>query len=220
VTRVRASNFKSFHELDVRLDNLNVLIGANASGKSNLVQLFRFVRDIVESGLENAVSIQGGPQYLRNLNCGAEDQVTIELSLDHNVEDPPPFIRNDGASGVSRSRYRFSLAFRGPHLTVAEDELCLYLTTDSDTVTLKLVDWAYQTEGDTGGLIGPFWPKAPHDGRHPTLLLEHQGLRSLLPSLETLRSIGIYDIESKGPKTGVLFGALLSKTGQTCSKTR
>jgi len=69
LTRVRALNFKSFTQLDIRLDNLNVLIGANASGKSNFVQVFAFVRDIVESGLENAISIQGGAQYLRNMNC-------------------------------------------------------------------------------------------------------------------------------------------------------
>jgi predicted ATPase len=36
LTRVRAWNFKSFRELDIRLDPLNILIGANASGDRKL----------------------------------------------------------------------------------------------------------------------------------------------------------------------------------------
>ena len=91
LTHVRASNFKSFRELDIRLDNLNVLIGANASGKSNFVQLFTFVRDIVESGLENAISIQGGVQYLRNMHCGADDKLMIELSVEGEPAIQPSF---------------------------------------------------------------------------------------------------------------------------------
>ncbi|RMI06729.1 MAG: DUF2813 domain-containing protein, partial [Calditrichaeota bacterium] len=42
-TRIEIHNFKSFDELSVNLDRFNVLVGANASGKSNFVQIFRFL---------------------------------------------------------------------------------------------------------------------------------------------------------------------------------
>ncbi len=210
LTSIRAKNFKSFKELDIRLDNLNVLIGANASGKSNFVQLFAFVRDIVVSGLENAISIQGGAKYLRNLNCGEDDPLTIELSIEHDSNDPVPFLLESGPSRVIRSWYRFSLTFRGGRGVVAEDELKLQRSSESQSspgdVTVKRVNGRYDTEGNTG-LVGPMWPSSiQEDVRHPELLIEHQGLRALLPSLNGLRSIEAYDIASKEPKTAVLFG--------------
>jgi len=57
VKRIRVTNFKSFKELDVEFGKLSVLIGANASGKSNVIQIFEFLRDVANSGLNNTVSM-------------------------------------------------------------------------------------------------------------------------------------------------------------------
>ena len=57
IKRIKVSNFKSFKELDLELGNFNVVIGANASGKSNFVQIFKFIRDINDLGLDNAISL-------------------------------------------------------------------------------------------------------------------------------------------------------------------
>jgi predicted ATPase len=65
--KLEAHNFKSFRDLSVELGQLTVLIGANASGKSNFVQLLQFLHNIADYGLDNAVSIQGGNEYLTNL---------------------------------------------------------------------------------------------------------------------------------------------------------
>ena len=46
IRRIQVENFKSYRNLDVTLGRLNVLIGANASGKSNFVEIFRFLHDI------------------------------------------------------------------------------------------------------------------------------------------------------------------------------
>src|ERR1700689_175053 len=153
LTSIRAENFKSFRNLDIQLDNLNVLIGANASGKSNFVQLFTFLRDVVESGLENAISIQGGPQYLRNINCDAGANVTIELSVEPDPGDPPSPIISDQDSRVVRCSYRFSLAFNGArNVVVAEDELRVErlgsaLTANSNIFVIKRVGEQYLMEG-------------------------------------------------------------------------
>ncbi|MDE0086191.1 MAG: AAA family ATPase [Candidatus Poribacteria bacterium] len=67
ITKIEISNFKSFENLSIHLNDFNLLVGANASGKSNFVQAFQFLRDIVNHGLENAISLQGGVEYLRNI---------------------------------------------------------------------------------------------------------------------------------------------------------
>jgi predicted ATPase len=214
LTSIRAENFKSFGNLDLLLDNLNVLIGANASGKSNFVQLFTFIRDIVESGLENAISIQGGSQYLRNIHSDPGANVTIELSVEPDPGDPPsPFI-SDQDSRVVRCSYRFSLAFNGArNVTVAQDELRVERLGSASTAkpnafAIKRVGEQYQMEGDPdpfGTLLKDSLEARKGQARRPMLLIEHEILRLMLP-LNGLKLIATYDIDSKGPKTAVLFG--------------
>jgi len=43
ITRVRARNFRSLRDVDISLSPLNVLAGPNMGGKSNVLDLFRFV---------------------------------------------------------------------------------------------------------------------------------------------------------------------------------
>ncbi|MGA3039756.1 MAG: AAA family ATPase [Bryobacteraceae bacterium] len=43
ITRVRARNFKSLRDVDISLGLLNVLVGPNMGGKSNVLDLFRFL---------------------------------------------------------------------------------------------------------------------------------------------------------------------------------
>ena len=80
IRRLKVSNFRSFNELDVELGDFNVLIGANASGKSNFVEVFRFLRDIRKEGLRNAVALQGGSRYMHNLRLGTTKALGIEIS--------------------------------------------------------------------------------------------------------------------------------------------
>lgn len=111
---IKVSNFKSFEEISVDLDRLNVLIGANASGKSNFVSIFRFLRDIADSGLDNAISMQGGIDYIRNINLGPSQDLSIELHI--NSEDNPGFVfgkRDKEFVGISPQEYfyRLSISF-------------------------------------------------------------------------------------------------------------
>ncbi len=83
VKSLKVRNFKSFGNLNVCLGNLNVLIGANASGKSNFIQIFRFLKDIKTLGLDNAISIQGGSDYLRNMNINKTEPLSIHIVLEN-----------------------------------------------------------------------------------------------------------------------------------------
>lgn len=82
IKEIRVTNFKSFKELEVELSKFDVLIGANASGKSNFIQIFQFLREIIRSGLDNAISMQGGVEYLRNINIGPSKDLSIIIVSD------------------------------------------------------------------------------------------------------------------------------------------
>lgn len=88
IKTIELTNFKSFNELKIDLDMFNVLIGANASGKSNFIQVFRFIRDIGDYGLENAIWAQGGVEYLRNINLGSTKNFSLKIHCKTNYEFP------------------------------------------------------------------------------------------------------------------------------------
>ena len=66
------------------------LIGPNASGKSNLLDVFRFLRDIAKpgGGLQQAVSQRGGLSKIRCLAARREPDVEISVQLSENERGP------------------------------------------------------------------------------------------------------------------------------------
>lgn len=131
IKRIKVTNFKSFKNLDIELGKFNVLIGANASGKSNFVHIFKFLRDIVNSGLDNAVSMQGGVEYLQNINIGASEDLSIKIS---STREFGFGLERSGKTGrgiigmeTYETMYEFALRFykRGSGFKIAKDKLTL-----------------------------------------------------------------------------------------------
>ncbi len=60
ITKVWAKNFRSIEYAELELDPLTVLVGPNASGKSNLLDVLGFIADIARDGLEMAITRRGG----------------------------------------------------------------------------------------------------------------------------------------------------------------
>mgnify|MGYP001291948613 CR=1 FL=1 len=83
ITRIQVSNFKSFKKLDLELNNFNVIIGANASGKSNFVDIFDFLRDIVNMDIGTAISRHGGFEYLQHLESNQNENVSFGFTTNN-----------------------------------------------------------------------------------------------------------------------------------------
>ncbi len=81
--RLKIRNFKSFADLDVEFKEFNVLVGANAAGKSNFAQIFKFVKD-VRGGLADALAMQGGAEYVLNFDGGSRMSMELEIDFPHN----------------------------------------------------------------------------------------------------------------------------------------
>ena len=84
INQIEVRNFKTFRYQKIALGNFNVLVGANAAGKSNFLQIFQFISDITQHGLNNAISMQGGIEYLRNTNLGDQDNLTLKIIMGPN----------------------------------------------------------------------------------------------------------------------------------------
>ena len=80
IRQVHVENFKSFSRLDIDLSRFNVVIGSNAAGKSNFISIFKFLRDIARHGLANAISLQGGGEYILNTMIGNTRDLVMRVS--------------------------------------------------------------------------------------------------------------------------------------------
>lgn len=109
IANVKVSNFKSFKKIDLDIDNFNIIIGTNASGKSNFVSIFKFIKDIVLYDLDNAISMQGGLEYLTNRNIGPSKDLSFQFSSN----DEYKYIRHakSGNIGIKilQTIYSFSI---------------------------------------------------------------------------------------------------------------
>ena len=101
INRLIVKNWRNFRQIDVRFSERQFIIGANASGKSNLLDIFRFLRDIVKAeggGFQKAVKDRGGVSKIRSLAARKDPEIAIEIHLADNLK--------------SHATWRYALGFR------------------------------------------------------------------------------------------------------------
>ncbi len=80
--RIYIKGFKSFHNIDIKLANLNVLIGANGAGKSNFLSVFRFAQNIARGELQTFIGQRGGANRLLHFGRDVTEEMFLKLYFD------------------------------------------------------------------------------------------------------------------------------------------
>lgn len=115
VSGLRLQNWKNFRNVDVKLRNRMFLAGPNASGKSNFLDVFRFLRDVVKAGggLQQAVQDRGGLSKIRCLAARQEPDIEIEVHLSdtESIEASPVWRYAIGITQEPRGRRQPYLRF-------------------------------------------------------------------------------------------------------------
>jgi predicted ATPase len=80
---LKVENWRNFVRADTDLENRIFLVGPNASGKSNCLDIFRFLRDIVSigGGLQEATRSRGGVSRLRCLAARRFSDIVIDVCI-------------------------------------------------------------------------------------------------------------------------------------------
>lgn len=207
ITRISATNFRSFRKLDLELGEFNVLVGANASGKSNLLEIVRFWRDAARYGVENAVSIQGGREFLLHRSSEKPDTLSMRICFDTElilVTSP-----DSATYTISSIDYSFTLKFHTGGHKVLADDLVLH--------TRRQVD-ADEGPGGDGSIR-----YHRSDWRRGTYRME---LRGDLPPMKKLSPFGITSTKQTfklgrhmliDTTPALIFAQLSGGTGGMCS---
>lgn len=82
ISRLILKNWRNFNSVDIPLGNRVFILGQNASGKSNFLDVFRFLRDMAKpgGGLQKAIQDRGGFDKIRALTAHSP-LVEIEVHL-------------------------------------------------------------------------------------------------------------------------------------------
>jgi len=83
--RLTLSGFKSIKSLDIELQALNILIGANGAGKSNFISFFKMVNVMMAGRFQQYIGMSGRAQSL--LHFGPKTTPQIEAHLEFEVEN-------------------------------------------------------------------------------------------------------------------------------------
>lgn len=84
--RVRIRGYKSIAFCDVELAPLTVLVGRNASGKSNFLDALAFLRDALRFNVPEAIKLHGGfPAIL----CRSVNSPALSIEIEASFEDDP-----------------------------------------------------------------------------------------------------------------------------------
>src|SRR6266404_521999 len=79
--KLTIKNFKSIREQTLEVGLLNVFIGSNGAGKSNLIEVFRFLREIVNQNLAGYVGVKGGADTLLYFGRRTSPEMSFHLEF-------------------------------------------------------------------------------------------------------------------------------------------
>ncbi len=89
IKSIKIRNWRNFTDVDVSLESRTFIVGANASGKSNFLDVFRFLRDVASAsggGLQKALKDRGGLGKLRSLAARQYSNILLDVVLTDDAE--------------------------------------------------------------------------------------------------------------------------------------
>ncbi|MDM1405313.1 AAA family ATPase [Myroides marinus] len=94
--KVEIKGYKSIKELSMDIAPINILIGANGSGKSNFLSFFNFLKEIYKQNLQQYVALNGGTE--RFLHKGNKVTTEIKAKVQLSANDYS-FVLSAGVNG-------------------------------------------------------------------------------------------------------------------------
>lgn len=182
---IRVEGFRRLSNVKLGLRPFTVLIGANGSGKTSVLELFSLLAASASGSLKSALSEMQG--ISANLTAGKASEMHFELSM--NIPDHEPLI------------YSLRLAPTSVAYEIAEESLTQQragYTQPFKHIASRHGDVRYYQMPD-GGLVRPTWDHNPMEtslGQVPKMWREPEDFRKRLASSTHYHAL---DVSSRAP---------------------
>lgn len=82
---ITIKGYKSIKDVNLKLSPINILIGANGSGKSNFISFFEFLNAIQDKRLKEYAALRGGADRLLHKGSQQTQEISFDTSFDNNT---------------------------------------------------------------------------------------------------------------------------------------
>ncbi|MEW5957007.1 MAG: AAA family ATPase [Chloroflexota bacterium] len=113
ITRLTVSAFKGLRKFSIEPQRVNLLIGANGTGKTNFADLIAFIANLGPQGLASTIQSSGGLAQVRTRQPGAGTPYRLQLELQ---------LDEDRSRGIRSAAYHFALA-QAKEIKVQQEKL-------------------------------------------------------------------------------------------------
>jgi len=112
LTKLYIHNYKSFYNTTIELDKINIVVGENNSGKSNLIDVLEFIDIAMSKDIERAISDKGGYDKIRNYSIVGEDKIIIRATFEEkNSASKVIFLGKIPYQGIIRAKGEYTYSF-------------------------------------------------------------------------------------------------------------
>lgn len=139
IKRLKLKNFLSYRETEVEFNEFNVIIGANASGKTNLIRALIVLKELSIGGFQSLEDFDGFMEGVFNKNSNEKESLIIEAIVQNQIELD---LTNGSKLKIEEHHYTLELAFgRGvvseKYLVKIQDKVRLLKILERDAIKAK-----------------------------------------------------------------------------------
>lgn len=88
IAKMVVQNWRNFKNIDIEFNERLFIVGPNACGKSNFLDIFRFLKDIsINGGLQKALEHRGGITRIRSLHARSIPEISFKFFFKNNLRD-------------------------------------------------------------------------------------------------------------------------------------
>ena len=101
LTKLYIHNYKSFYDTTIEFDKLNIVVGENNSGKSNLIDVLEFINIAMHKDIERAIDEKGGYERIKNYSAIGEEKIIVRtiFKIDNNYINNSVCLENISSNG-------------------------------------------------------------------------------------------------------------------------
>lgn len=145
ISHIKLKNWRNFRSVDVSLAERVFIVGPNASGKSNFLDVFRFLRDLARSGggLQEAARLRGGVSKIRCLAARTKSDIEIESYITDDSNKNVIWKYAIGFSQTGGGVFDVKVKLKYEKVWNEKDELILNRPDEEDKKDAKLLEYTH-----------------------------------------------------------------------------